>query len=122
LKAATGDKILRDVFLGFIRIHVLHHAAEEPIFGQEMMEELERHGYEVSPGTIYPVLHSLEAAGLLRSRQELVDGRNRKYYRTTAAGNVLLGKLRRQVVELVHEVVHEHVSAERKGARRHPTA
>jgi len=118
LKAATGDKILRDVFLGFIRIHVLHHAAEEPIFGQEMMEELERHGYEVSPGTIYPLLHSLEAAGLLRSRQELVDGRNRKYYRTTRAGNALLARLRSQVVELVHEVVPGRDSARPKALRR----
>ena len=118
MKAATGDKILRDVFLGFIRIHVLHHAAEEPIFGQEMMEELKRHGYEVSPGTIYPLLHSLEAAGLLRSRQQLVDGRNRRYYRTTRTGNALLARLRSQVLELVHEVVPGGASAKPQARRR----
>ncbi len=107
MKAATVEKIQRDVFLGFIRIHVLHHAAEGPIFGLEMIEELQHHGYSISPGTLYPLLHSLEAAGLLKSRQQLVDGKTRKYYRATRTGSALLVKLRAQVSELVREVVPE---------------
>lgn len=107
MKAATVEKVQRDVFLGFIRIHVLHHAAEAPIFGLEMIEELQHHGYAISPGTLYPLLHSLEAAGLLKSRQQLVDGKTRKYYRATRVGSALLVKLRAQVSELVREVVPE---------------
>lgn len=57
--------MLRDFFLGFVRIHILHHAAEEPIYGLAMIEELGRHGYEVSPGTIYPILHGMERGGWL---------------------------------------------------------
>lgn len=105
MKATSGAKILRDVFLGFIRIHILHHAAAAPIFGLEMIEELQHHGYAISPGTLYPVLHAMEAAGLLRSHKKIVDGKARRYYRATRAGVALLGKLRKQVVELVREVV-----------------
>src|SRR4051794_41907875 len=65
--------MLRDFFLGFVKIHILHHAAQEPIYGLAMIDELRRHGYEVSPGTIYPVLHTLEAGGYL-SREERVIG------------------------------------------------
>jgi DNA-binding PadR family transcriptional regulator len=57
----------RDLYSGLIRLHVLHHAAEEPIFGLGMVEELARHGYRISPGTLYPLLHGLEKKGYLRS-------------------------------------------------------
>jgi PadR family transcriptional regulator, regulatory protein PadR len=56
--------MIRDFFLGFIQIHVLHHAAQEPIDGVAMIEELTRHGYKLSPGTLYSLLHCLEAQGL----------------------------------------------------------
>ncbi len=57
--------MFRDFFLGFVRIHVLHHAAEEPVYGLAMIEELGRHGYEISPGTLYPILHGMEREGWL---------------------------------------------------------
>ena len=101
------QKVLRDAFIGFMRVHVLHHAAKEPIYGLEMIDELKRHGYAIGPGTLYPLLHSLERAGLLRSKVKLVAGKNRKYYRTTRSGDDLLVRLRVQIRELVHEVVHE---------------
>jgi DNA-binding PadR family transcriptional regulator len=116
----AGNKILRDVFLGFMRVHVLHHAAKEPIFGLEMMAELKRHGYEVSAGTLYPMLHSLEAAGVLRSKRTLAKGKSRKYYRTTIAGDALLVELRAQVSELVAEVLQIRVSSRRR--TRYPAA
>ncbi|WP_287830435.1 helix-turn-helix transcriptional regulator [Idiomarina sp.] len=49
----------RDLYTGFIRLHILHHAAQEPIFGMGMIEELRHHGYQISPGTLYPMLHML---------------------------------------------------------------
>jgi PadR family transcriptional regulator PadR len=101
----ASQKVLRDAFIGFMRVHVLHHAAKEPIYGLEMIEELKRHGYAIGPGTLYPLLHSLERAGLLRSTVKLVAGKNRKYYRTTKSGDILLVKLRVQIGELVREVV-----------------
>ena len=76
----------RELFSGLIRLHVLHHACEEPIFGLGMIEELARHGYRLSPGTLYPVLDGLEKKGLLRSSRRLVDGRFRRVYRATPAG------------------------------------
>src|SRR5205814_7478556 len=59
----------RDLYSGLIRLHVLHHAAEEPIFGLGMIEELGRHGYRISPGSLYPLLHGLEKKGYLRSSE-----------------------------------------------------
>ena len=103
--ARTSRKLMRDVFLGFMRVHILHHAAQEPIFGLEMIDELRRHGYSIGPGTLYPMLHALEEAGVLSSTQTLVDGKNRRYYRTTKLGDTLLVELRVKVREFVDEIV-----------------
>ena len=99
------NKVTRDVFLAFVRVHVLYHAAKEPIFGVEMMEELGRHGYDISPGTLYPLLHSLERGGVLVSRQETAGGRTRRYYRTTRRGDALLRDLQAKIRELAGEVL-----------------
>lgn len=107
MSSPASEKVQRDAFIGFMRIHVLHHAAKGPIYGLEMIDELKRHGYTIGPGTLYPLLHSLESAGLLRSNVKLVAGRNRKYYRSTPSGNALLVKLRAQIRELVDEIVHD---------------
>ena len=58
----------RDLYL--IRLHILHHAVEGPIFGLGMAEELARHGYRISPGTIYPLLHGLERCDPLNAATE----------------------------------------------------
>lgn len=99
---------MRDFTLAFVRVHVLHHAAQEQIFGLAMMEELKRHGYDISPGTLYPLLHSLETGGALVSTEELVNGKVRRYYRTTKAGDTLLRELRVKIRELVDEVLEPH--------------
>lgn len=97
--------IPRDVSLAFVRVHVLHHAAEGAIFGLEMMAELRRHGYAIGPGTLYPILHGLEKAGLLRPRHEVVNGKRRKYYAATAKGRRALVEVRKKIEELVDEVL-----------------
>ncbi|HHF8367180.1 TPA: helix-turn-helix transcriptional regulator, partial [Escherichia coli] len=56
----------------------LHHAAEEPVFGLGIIEELRRHGYEMSAGTVYPMLHGLEKKGYLTSRHERTGRRERR--------------------------------------------
>lgn len=98
----------RELFFGLIRIHVLVHASQEPIFGLAMMEELMHHGYRIGPGTLYPLLHGLERGGLLKSVVRNVGGRKRRIYRITRAGEKALDKARKKVDELHHELHEEH--------------
>ncbi len=97
--------MLRDFFLGFVKIHVLNHAAQEPVYGLALIAELRRHGYELGPGTLYPILHGLEAAGYLARESRVVGGKVRKYYAITDAGRVALAETRVKIVELVDEVI-----------------
>ncbi|SDJ80202.1 PadR family transcriptional regulator [Salimicrobium halophilum] len=97
--------MLRDFFLGTIKIHILHHAKEEPIYGAFMMEELESHGYTVSPGTLYPTLNALHEEGLLEKYEQTVGGKVRKYYTITDKGIEVLEEGKRQIVELANEVL-----------------
>ena len=90
------DRVLRKLFLGFIHIHILHHASEHPVYGTWMVEELHEHGYSISAGTLYPILHGMEQDGLLVRTNELVNGHIRKNYTTTDQG--LVGD------ELLHEI------------------
>jgi DNA-binding PadR family transcriptional regulator len=102
-----AENLLRDFYLGFIRIHILYHARRAPIFGVELMKELARHGYTVGPGTLYPILHSLEQKGLLVSMREVVDGKARRYYRLTAQGEKILRGAQKQAAELISEINEE---------------
>lgn len=99
--------MIRDFFLGFIKIHILYHAAEGPVYGAEMARELGRHGYNISPGTLYPTLHGLEGSGYLISEERVVAGRRRKYYLITPKGQEALEEARARIAELVHEVLGE---------------
>lgn len=97
----------RELFYGLIRIHVLVHASEQAIFGLAMMEELAHHGYRIGPGTLYPLLHGLERAGLLRSSRHPKQGR-RRIYKITPAGRRALARAREKVDELHHELHEAH--------------
>jgi DNA-binding PadR family transcriptional regulator len=88
-----------------VRLHILHHAAEGEVHGAWLTKELSRHGYEVSPGTLYPTLHRLEADGLLVSKHRVVGGRVRRVYRATRAGRAALTEDRRALRELAKEVL-----------------
>jgi PadR family transcriptional regulator, regulatory protein PadR len=94
----------RDIFAGLIRLHVLHHACQEPIYGLEMIQELSRHGYKLGPGTVYPLLHGMEEIGLLRSKQQAGGGRPRRVYTATAAGRRALAEAHDKVRELLREM------------------
>jgi DNA-binding PadR family transcriptional regulator len=98
----------RELFFGLIRIHVLLHAAQEPIFGLAMMEELVHHGYRIGPGTLYPLLHGLERGGLLKSVLDSAGGRKRRVYTITPLGRKALDKARVKVDELQHELHEDH--------------
>ena len=95
-----------DLLSGFVRLHILHHAAEGEIYGQWIIEELARHGYRLSPGTLYPMLQAMEARGYLLSREDSAGrrGRRRKVYVVTKAGREGLALARERLRELVGEV------------------
>jgi PadR family transcriptional regulator, regulatory protein PadR len=101
------NPITRHFFNGFIRLHVLYHAAKAPTYGAEITEELVRHGYRLSQGTLYPTLHLLEQLGYLRSRTDVVRGKRRRYYRATPAGRRALEEARQRLLELVAEVIED---------------
>ena len=94
----------RQLYNGLIRLHILHHAAEGPVFGQWMIDELGRHGYRLSAGTLYPILHGMERQGYLRSRSTSNGGRNRRVYRATPVGRKALVIARKRVRELFGEM------------------
>jgi PadR family transcriptional regulator len=95
----------RDLYSGLIRLHVLHHAVKEPIFGLGMIEELARHGYRVSPGSLYPLLHGLEKKGYLRSKTQRNGKSLRKVYRATPLGRKALKAANNRVRELFRELI-----------------
>ncbi|MFI6450584.1 PadR family transcriptional regulator [Streptosporangium amethystogenes] len=98
---------MREFLRGAVRLHILHHAAEQDIHGAWMAGELKRHGYAISPGTLYPTLHRLEADGLLTSEQRTVEGRARRVYRATQAGRAALAQDRAALAELARELLTE---------------
>ncbi len=99
--------MLRDFMLGSIKIHILYHDSQAPVYGAELMEELARHGHKIGPGTLYPVLHSLEREGLLRSARQTLGGRVRRYYALTPPGAAALEQARHAVRELMREIIEE---------------
>jgi DNA-binding PadR family transcriptional regulator len=104
------DHISREIHLAFWKIHILHHAQERPIYGQWLLEELRRHGFQVSPGTLYPLLARMEHQGWLRAARRpaaSASPKARHEYVLTSKGARALSGLRRQVDELHREVVQE---------------
>jgi len=96
-----------ELYSGLIRLHILHHAAKEPVFGIGITEELARHGYKLSPGTLYPLLHGLEAKGLLRSQDKRHGRTLRRFYRATPAGKRALAAAKEKVRELFGELLED---------------
>jgi DNA-binding PadR family transcriptional regulator len=88
-----------------MRLHILHHAAEGPIFGLGMAEELARHGYRISPGTLYPLLHGLERKGYITSTEQRNGRSRRKVYRATPLGRRALAGAKTKVNEIIRELM-----------------
>jgi DNA-binding PadR family transcriptional regulator len=107
LAASRPQEDHRNLYTGLIRLHVLHHAVKEPVYGLAMIEELRRHGYELSAGTLYPILHGLERNGLLTSSAEQAQGSIRRVYRATAEGRTALSAAKAKVRELFGELFED---------------
>jgi DNA-binding PadR family transcriptional regulator len=102
---ANGDH--RDLYTGLVRLHVLHHAVKESVYGFAMIDELRRHGYELSAGTLYPILHGLQKKGLLTSTKERDGGPERRVYHATPAGRKALAAAKAKVRELFGELFED---------------
>jgi PadR family transcriptional regulator PadR len=101
----NDDTDNRHLYSGMIRLHILHHAEREAIFGAGMAEELARHGYKISPGTLYPILHGLEKRGYLKSQQERSGSSARRLYKITVSGRRALKTAKLRVRELFGELI-----------------
>ena len=111
--------INREILLSFWKVHILHHAGEHPIHGQWILVELRQHGYDISPGTLYPLLQRMTRLGWLKCKVDPEGGRRaRKDYRLTPSGREVLKLLRTQVCELFEEVVVESEPERAKAMRR----
>src|SRR4030066_1783915 len=97
--------MFRDIPLAFIKMHILYHAAKEEVFGIGLIRELKRHGYKLSPGTLYPTLAKMQQSGLLTCECRTVQHKQRKYYKITRFGMALLNEVRNKLKELYDEVV-----------------
>ena len=104
-KTPRGTEPDRDLYSGLIHLHILHHAAEAPIFGLGRLEELGRHGYRISPGTLYPLLAGLEKKGYLRSSEERGGKTRRRMFRATPKGRLALKVAKDRVRELFAELI-----------------
>jgi len=115
---ATDSMEFHDLLAGFVRVHILHHAVEGEVYGQWLIEELARHGYRISPGTLYPMLQAMEERGYLTSREDSDGrlGRRRKVYTATLEGRRGLGLARERLRELTGEVSYEHKNPPKKTA------
>ncbi|MFP6731274.1 MAG: helix-turn-helix transcriptional regulator [Alphaproteobacteria bacterium] len=95
----------KGLYAGLMRLHILHHAAEQEVCGVWVMQELRRHGYEISPGTLYPMLHGLERKGYLHSTKERVGKTMRRLYSITSEGKTALGEAKEKVRDLYGELI-----------------
>lgn len=96
---------VNEFFSSFIKIHILHHCLKEEIYGSWMIKELEEHGYKISPGSLYPLLRSLEQKGLISAREEQQGRIKRKYYRITSKGKKELAQAKKKLQELIGEIL-----------------
>ena len=118
MKSVDAKLLTREILLGFWKVHILHHAAEHPIIGQWVLTELRRHGYDISPGTLYPLLKRMERNGWLRSETALgTSKRRRQYYHLTKRGAAVLAVLRDSLIELHREVVEEYAARKNRRTR-----
>ena len=111
----------KDLYAGLIRLHILHHAVKKgEVYGLWMIEELGRHGYSLSAGTLYPILHGLERKGYLRSAGERVGSRTRRVYHATPDGVAALRTAKARVWELFGELFEPRAGSRSTPHQRQP--
>ena len=107
-----------DLLSGLVELHVLYHAVQDEVFGLGLIEELQRHGYRISPGTLYPLLHRLRHRGYLKMREVRLGRTRRRLYRATAKGRSALLAVHRQLRELIGELEEGRAPENARGKPR----
>ena len=111
------DPVEREFLLTFWKVHILHHAAEHGVYGHWMLEELHRHGYRLSPGTLYPILVRMERRGWLTS-SEPTRLKAARVYHLTPLGHSVLQHVRGALGELSGEVGSYRAATKKPAARK----
>ena len=93
------DPIEREFLLTFWKVHILHHADQHGVYGLWMLEELRRHGYRLSPGTLYPILARMAKHGWLTA-SEPTRSKGPRIYHLTPLGRDVLAQVRGALGEL----------------------
>jgi PadR family transcriptional regulator len=108
-----------DLLSGLVELHVLYRAVQEEIFGLGMIKDLERHGYRISPGTLYPLLHRLTNRGYLKVREVRLGRTWRRLYQATPKGHKALAAVHHHVRELIRELDERqnHATPPKRGGR-----
>jgi DNA-binding PadR family transcriptional regulator len=88
--AGSQDPLIGDLRRGgLLPLLVLHFAAKEPCYGNQLIEriaDLTAGALTVNPNTMYPLLRQLEGRGLVQGEWEHPERRSRRFYRITDAG------------------------------------
>ncbi|GLC30950.1 PadR family transcriptional regulator [Clostridium omnivorum] len=83
-------RISKELIKGSTVILILSLLEKKPMYGYEMIKEIETKSsgiFAFKEGTLYPILHTLEAEGMVESYwDESEGGRKRKYYKITDKG------------------------------------
>ena len=85
---------------GLLRLLVLHLLGQSPSYGNQLMErvgELTGGIVAVNPNTMYPLLRTLETAGLVAGEWEHPERRSRRFYRLTESGAGERDRLRAEI-------------------------
>jgi PadR family transcriptional regulator PadR len=102
---AYQKQITQAFWQGMVKLVVLHQAGLAPVYGGRLSKYLRSQGYDISPGSLYPLLHAMEKAELLHSRIKIFKGRVRKYYELTPQGQTCLEAVRKEVGGIMQEVI-----------------
>ena len=89
------ENLTQELRRGVLILAILSQLQDEH-YGYDLRERLANQGLEVSEGTLYPLLRRLEAQGLLESRWQLGEGRPRRYYQTSHAGERALNDMNQE--------------------------
>jgi len=102
------ESIRKDFWQGILKLYILHQVSQYPIYGNKLRKQLQEMGYDISPGTLYPILHNFENDGLCKSRIKIFKGRARKYYQITEQGKNFLEEMQTKITAILKYLIINH--------------
>jgi PadR family transcriptional regulator PadR len=99
------NQLYQSIWQGMVKLFILHQAGEAPVYGVKLKKSLRDRGYDISPGSLYPLLHTMERADLLHCHLKVFKGRVRKYYNITPQGESCLQELRQAFTGVAREII-----------------